>query len=143
MAIKGLKEVLPKHIPGSEYPCPIFLWTKANKIPRGPTIDVSKFPPWFMIQMDFEFFNVESIHRFTSTFVAICSATPHPFGLPSRRKYLPLDILKFIVPTLRNKDDKFAFIRFYEYGALKRSYEFMKTCNNMNIIVQTTGGDAY
>ena len=24
---------------------------------------------------------------------------------------------------------------------MARSYEFMKTCNNMNIIYQTTGGD--
>ena len=26
-----------------------------------------------------------------------------------------------------------------EYGAMTRSYEFIKTCNNMNIIVQSTG----
>ena len=31
--------------------------------------------PGFMLQIDFAFFNVESIRGFTSTFVAICSAT--------------------------------------------------------------------
>ena len=43
---------------------------------------------------------------------------------------------------MRNQDKKVAFISVDEYVALERSYEFMKTCHNMNIIVQTTGGDA-
>ena len=88
------------------------------------------------------FINVESIRGFTSTFVAICSANSYPFVFPSRSKRPPLDILKFLVTTLRNKDKKVAFIRVDEDGALSRSSEFMKTCHNMNIIVQTTGGDA-
>ena len=75
MAIKGLMGGLPENIPELEDPCPACLLTKANKIPRGSTTDVSTFAPGFMIQMDFEFFNVEIIRRFTSTFVAICSAT--------------------------------------------------------------------
>ena len=93
--------------------------------------------------MDFAFFNVESIRGFTSTFVAICSATSYPFGFPSRSKRPPLDILRFLVTTLRNKDKKVAFIRVDEYGALARSSEFIKTCHNMIIIVHTTGGDAF
>ena len=48
------------------------------------------------------FFNVERIRRFTSTFVAIYSATSYQFGFLSRRKILPLDILKLLVTTLRN-----------------------------------------
>ena len=71
----------------------------------------------------------------------LCSATSYPFGLPSRSKRPPLDILKFLVTTLRNQDKKFASIRVDEDGALDRSSEFMRTCHNMNIIVQTTGGD--
>ena len=92
--------------------------------------------------MDFTFFNFESIRGFTSTFVAICSATSYPFGFPSRSKRPPIDILKFLVPTLSNQDKKVAFIRVDEYVSLARSSEFMRTCHNMNIIVQTTGGDA-
>ena len=41
-----------------------------------------------------------------------------------------------------NQDKKVAFIRVDEYGSLAIFYEFMKTCHNMNIIVQTTCGDA-
>ena len=68
--------------------------------------------------MDFAFFNVESMRGFTSTFVAIFSYTLYPFGLPSRSKPTPLDILKFIVTTLRNKDNKVACIRVDEDVAL-------------------------
>ena len=99
-------------------------------------------PPGFILQMDFAFFNVESIRGFISTFVAICSATSYLFGFPSRSKRPPLDILKFLVTKLRNQDKKVAFIRVDEYGALARYSVFMKTYHNMNIIVQTTGGYA-
>ena len=138
MTRKGLMEGLPENLPELEEPCPICLLTKASKT----STDVSKFAPEFMLQMDFAFFNIESIRGFTSTFVDICSATSYPFGLPSKSKRPPLDILKFLVTTLRNQDEKFAFIRVDEDCALARSSELMSTCHNMNIIVQTTGGYA-
>ena len=108
---------------------------KATKIPRITTTDVSEFARGFMLQMNFAFFNIERIRGFTSTFVAIYYSTSYPFGFPYRRKHPPLDILKFLVTTLRNQDKKFALIRVDEYGSLERSSEFMKTCHNMNIIV--------
>ena len=103
-------EGIPENIPELEEPCPICLLTKENKIPIVPTTDVSKFVPGFMLQMDFYFFNVEIIREFTSTFVAICSATSYPFGTPYISKLPPLDILKFLVTTLMNQDKKVAFI---------------------------------
>ena len=142
MARRGLMEGLPENLPESEEPCPIYILTKATKITRCPTTDVSKFSPGFMLQIYFAFSNLESTRGFTSTFVAILYATSHPFGFSSRSKRPPLDILKFLVTKLRNQDKKVAFIRVDEYGALARSSEFMRTCHNMNIIVQTTGGDA-
>ena len=42
---------------------------------------------------------------------------------------------------MRNQDKKAAFIRVDEVEAPARSSGFIKTCHNMNIIVQTTGGD--
>ena len=71
MATIGFMESLPENISELEEPCPICLLTKATKISRGQTTDVSKFAPRFMIQMYFAFFNVESICEFTSTFVAV------------------------------------------------------------------------
>ena len=109
----------------------------------GPTINVSKLPPGFMLIMDFLLFNVDSIRSCTSTFVDICSATSHPFGFPFRSKFTTLDILILLVTTLRNQDDKVAFIQVDEYRALERYSEVMRTCHNMNIIFQTTGGDEF
>ena len=142
MAIKGLVEGLPGNLPDLEEPYPIFLMTKATKIPRVPTTYVSKFAPGFMIQMYFVFFNVESIRGFTLTFVDICSATSYPFEFPSRSKQPHLDILEFPVATLSNQDKKVAFILVDEYVSLSKYYEFMKACHDMNITVKTTGGDA-
>ena len=102
MKRKGLLEGLPTNLPELEEPCPICLLTKATNIPRGPTTDVSNFVPVSMLQMDFAFFNVESIRGFTSYSVAICSATSYPFGFPLRGKLPPLDVLKFIVTALSN-----------------------------------------
>ena len=75
MRRKVLVKGLPANLPNLEDPLPIFLLTKLTNIPRGPTIDVSKFSRGFMLQMYFAFFIVEIICGFTSTFVAICSAT--------------------------------------------------------------------
>ena len=74
--------------------------------------------------------------------MAIRFATSHPFVFTPRNKILSLDILKFLVTTLRNNDRKFAFIRVDEYGSLEKPSELMKTFHNMDIIVQTKGGYA-
>ena len=100
---------------------------------------MSQPPPGFMLKTYFEFFNVESIFVFTSTFVDICSTTSYPFVFPSRSTCPPLDILKFIFTILRNQDNKVAFIRVEKDVTLAISFEFMKTCHNMNTILQTTG----
>ena len=121
MAIKVLIGGIPKNLPDLEEACLIFILTKAIKPPRGPTIDVSKFTPGFMLQMDFVFFNDESIRGFTSNFVALCSATSYPFGFPSRRELPPLDILKFLVTTLSNYDNSTGLMNMENYQDLRNS----------------------
>ena len=74
--------------------------------------------------------------------MAIYSTTSYPFGIPSRIKHPLLEIPKCLVTTLRNQDKKVAFIQVDEDRALERSSDLMKACHRMNIIVQTTGGDA-
>ena len=44
---------------------------------------------------------------------------------------------------MRKQDHKVALIQVEEGGALEKSSEFMRTCHDMNIIVQTTDGYAY
>ena len=89
--------------------------------------------------MDFSFFNVEIIRGFTSTFLAIHSATSYPVEFPFRIKLLPLDILKFMFNTLSNQDKKVALVRVKKNGALARYSESMRECHKMNSIVQTIG----
>ena len=43
------------------------LLTKATKITKGPDIDVSETSPGFLLQIYFDFLNVERIYGFTST----------------------------------------------------------------------------
>ena len=143
MARKGLTEGLTENIPDLEKPCLICSMTKETKINRYPTTSVSNTPPCFMLQMDFTSLNVEIIRGFTSTFVAICFANSYHFGFSSRSKYPPLGILKCIVNTLGNYYKGVSFTQFDGDRALERSSEFMKTCHNMNRIVQNTGRDAY
>ena len=78
-----------------------------------------------MLQMSLEFFNVEIIRGFTSTFVAIYSATSYPFGFPSRRKQPPIEILKLLVTTIRSQYKKVAFIQVDEDVSLAIFYEFI------------------
>ena len=108
MVRKGLMNGPPSNIHDLEDPCPIFLLTKATKISRGPTTDFSKFPPGFMLQLDFAVFNAEIIRGFTSTFVTICYTISYPFGFTSIIKSPSLDIIKLLVTTLSNPDKKFA-----------------------------------
>ena len=143
MTRKWLMEVQPKNIPDLEEPWPIFLLTKATKITRGLVIYVSNSPPGFVLQTDLPFYNVQSIRLFTSTFVAICSDTSRPFGFLPGIKHPPFDILKLLVTALSNNDKNVVLIRVDEDGALAIYYEFMKTCNNMDVIVQTTGIDDF
>ena len=55
MARKVLVGVIPENHLDLEEPCHICLLTKESKIPIGPTTDVSKFAPGFMLQMYFAF----------------------------------------------------------------------------------------
>ena len=96
-----------------------------------------------MLKIGFAFFNVESIHGFTAIVLAKLSATLRLFVLPSRNKLPPIYILKCIVTTLIDRYKKLSFIRVDEDVALARSSELMRTCHNVNIIFQTTGGDTY
>ena len=109
MKRKVIMEGIPENISDLEEPCPTCIFTKTTKITRGPTTDVYKFSPGFMLQMHFAFFNVKRIRGFYSNFVAICSATSYPFGFSSRSKHPGLYILKYIVTTL-SKQYKKGFI---------------------------------
>ena len=96
MARKGLMICILRNIPDVYELWTICLSNKETKMTRGMIIDVSKFAPGFMLEINFSFFNVESTYGFTSNFVAICSVISHPFGFPYRSKRPHIDILKLL-----------------------------------------------
>ena len=85
--------------------------TKAKIIIGIHTVDFSKFAPGFMLQTDFDFFNVEIIYVFASNFVDIYSSTLYPFGFPPRRKKPHMDTLSFLVSMFMNQSRKVSFTR--------------------------------
>ena len=121
MEKKGSVHGLPSNLPNLEKTCKFFLLFKANIITMGPKIDVSKFPPGFMLQMYLYFFNFENIHRMTYIFVAMCYSTSYNFGFPSRSNRLPLDTIDVLVAAMIDKYKKVVFIIIYEYYALSTS----------------------
>ena len=92
--------------------------------------------------MYFSFFNVESIRGFTSRYWLYDTLLHTPLGFPSTSKWPHLNTLKLLVATFSNQDKKVILTQVDEYGALPTSSEFMRTCHNTNIIVQTKGGYA-
>ena len=53
---------------------------------QGPTMDLSKFPPGFMLQMEFYFFKVENICVSTSNFVEISPLASYHLGVSNNKQ---------------------------------------------------------
>ena len=136
-------EGYPKSLPESEYPYNISLLIKETKTPRVPTIYVSKFPPGFMLQPYFLFSMLKASVDLPQLLWLYSQIHHIQFFFLSRTKTPPLDILKLLVAALINQYDKVTFVRLDKDGSIARLSEFMKICNNINIIFQTVVGDTY
>ena len=140
MAKEGIMKGLLTHLPNLEENCPFWIWTEVTEITRGPTIDVSKFSPCFMIQMEFNFSILKLSVDLTqllwlndklhAIYLFLCPEENNTFWK-----------FKWLATTLSNQDKKFAVILVDEDGALVLYYEFMRNCHNMKIIVQMICGD--
>ena len=136
MAKKGLKKGSVRKSTWIRRTLPYLSLDCDNKNENTPKNYLSNPPPGSMLQMYFIFFNAESIHVFSYTFVDICSATSYPFGFISRSKWKLLYTLKPLVNTLKNQDNKFVSIQVDEEYAVTRSSELTRSCHNINIIVK-------
>ena len=143
MAHNNSLQHLPRNLKILECPCPICLKCKLPKLPRNPTVSTHHLEPGQMLQMDFAFMNTESIRGFTSYLSCDCVSSKYSYRFCTRRKRAPVDIIRWIIITLRSQGKKVNFIRFDEGRELARSYEI----NNMlvtefQVVMQTTGGYA-
>jgi len=132
---------LPKSFKPLRTPCPICIVTKGKRIPRNPTVDVP-LEPGTRLHMDFTFFNVPSIRKFTSVFTIIDASSAYPWGFPSRSKRPPISTFQWFISVLRSMGKTPLYIRVDEGGELAKSAEFCRTVVGLNLILETTGGYA-
>ena len=73
-------------------------------IPKGTTFDKNILQPGELINMEFNFYNVNSIHGFTSMLTVVCSNTIILWVLPTASKRSPYRTTHFILTTLKDEN---------------------------------------
>ena len=96
--------------------------------------------PGQMFHIDFSFMSETSIRGFSSYLSFLDDTTGYPFTFLTRNKIAPLDILQFIISTLRQQNKSINYVRYDKGGELARSSEVNKLLIENNIMVQSTGG---
>ena len=127
-------EGILKNLPDLEDPWPIFFLTKGIKLPELQSL-MPQNPPLGSCFIWILCFKCLTHLLIYLDFCGYMFCYFKPLWFTSKSKRMPIDVLKFLV-SIKDKND--AFICVEKYGALARSYEFMKTCHNMKIIFQTT-----
>ena len=112
---------------------------KATKLPRGPLVDATKLAPFQRLHVDFSFFTVTSIRGFTSALDVACASTSYPFGFPTKSKSPPIEILRWLIGTLRSMGHVVNFIRVDEGGELANSSSFTEFVFKSDCILESTG----
>ena len=120
--------------------CYICLKTKSTKLPRGQLVDKTNIPPFLILHLDFHFFNVKSIRGFESALAVSCGSTSYAFNFPTRSRAPPIHILSYLVNVLRTLNYKVLYLKVDEDGSLARSSEFCSKVEELNCVLQTTGG---
>ena len=92
--------------------------------------------------MDFDFYNVNSIHGFTSMMTVLRLNTIIIWVLSTASKQPPFRIICFILTTSKNEKHPFKRVGVDEYGALEKSTDVTKLLvDYFNISMETTGGN--
>jgi hypothetical protein len=107
---------------------------------RGPGRNTNNLPPFTILHFDFQFFGTTSIRGFTSSLAIVCGSTSYPFNFPTRSKAPPIDILHYILRTIRSLGFNPIYVHMDEDGALARCAEFCQAIVNESCILRTTGG---
>ena len=128
-----------KEISSFDCTCWICNMRKANKIPRGKLVDCTPLAPFQRIHVDFSFFTVTSIRGFTSALDVACASTSYPFGFPTKSKSPPIEILRWIIGTLRSMGYVVNFVRVDEGGELANSSSFAEFIFKSDCVLESTG----
>ena len=80
------------------------LHRKMKTVNKGTTVDTSNLQPGELVYMDFEFYNVTSIHGFTFIIIVVYKNTRIIGLFPTASTRTPVRIIHFILTTLLNKN---------------------------------------
>ena len=119
--------------------CWICNMRKATKVPKGSLTDTTSLAPFQRLHVDFSFFSVASIRGFTSALDVACASTSYPFGFPTKSKSPPIEILRWLLGTLRSMGYVVNFIRVDEGGELANSSSFAEFVFKQDCILESTG----
>jgi hypothetical protein len=138
--LRDLPKRLHTHLDSLSCTCSICALRKGDKLPRGKLTDHTKLPPFRLLHIDFSFFGTTSIRGFTSALDVTCGSTSYPIGFPTKSKSPPLEIVRWVISTLRSMGFEVTFIRVDEGGELARSAEFCSLIVSLSCLLQTTAG---
>ena len=95
---------LIKHCPNKIHkaPCTICYTAKMTNIKKGTTVDIINLQTGVIIHTEFAFYNITSIHGFTSTIIVVCENTIMLWLFPTASKRAHVRIIHFILTTLMN-----------------------------------------
>ena len=102
-------------------------------------MDTTPLAPFQRIHVDFSFFSVVSIRGFTSALDIACASTSYPIGFPTKSKAPPIEILRWLLGTLRSMGYVVNFLRVDEGGELANSSSFAKFVFKSDCILESTG----
>ena len=130
---------LPK-IKDLRYDCPICAVIKAPKVSANSSAPKRNLTPGQMLYMDFCFYRTVSIRGYTAYLSVTCFVTGYSFVFPTRSKRPPLDIIRWLIETLKRQGYIVIIVRFDEGGELARSTEVCALLAELNIVMESTGG---
>ena len=110
----------------NQAPCRICYTEKNTTLPKVTTVDTSNLLPGELIQIEFSFYNVTSIHVFTSMLTVFCENNRALWVFHTASKYALFRIFHFILTTLKNEHHPCKHIRVSEDGALANSTNVTK-----------------
>ena len=136
--LDGLTKHFPKKIQKSQ--CTICYTAKITTINKGPTGDTSNLQPVEIVHIDFVFYNVTSIHGFTSILTVVCEKTKIIWEFPTASKLAPIHIISFFLTTLLNEQNPCKRVIFDEDSALINSTKVKNLhVDEFKISIETTG----
>ena len=138
-----LRDIPPNILDGmNKFQCDCYqcLLHRTKLLDRGPLHNTNNIAPFTILHFDFQFFGIKSIRGFTSSLAVVCGSTSYPFNFPTKSKAPPIDILIYVLNTVKSMGFNTVYCHMDEDGALARCSEFCQAIIDQACILRTTGG---